>query len=364
MSASQRIFKERRHYNRWVANQTLEDYALRFTAVRGRHMTIAKVGMTALGAASFLALEGLAAAVTLSYGFTNTLWAMLAVCLVLFVTGFPIAYYCAKHGLDIDLLTRGAGFGYLGSTITSLIYASFTFIFFAIESAILASALHALLGVPLFLGYVICAVAVIPIVTHGITAISKFQVGTQFIWLLLQCGALAVVLMHEYDSLNGWTQFVAPDYPQGDSFNLVLFGSAVSVFFALVAQIGEQADYLRFMPPKTQENRKQWWFWLVLSGPGWVWVGLIKMLLGSFLAYLAFTQLMPFEQATDPTYMYQRVFYDLTHSPALSLILAAVMVILCQMKINVTNAYAGSIAWSNFFSRLTHSHPGRVVWLV
>jgi signal transduction histidine kinase/ActR/RegA family two-component response regulator len=34
------------------------------------------------------------------------------------------------------------------------------------------------------------------------------------------------------------------------------------------------------------------------------------------------------------------------------------------LKINVTNAYAGSIAWSNFFSRLTHSHPGRVVWLV
>jgi hypothetical protein len=35
-----------------------------------------------------------------------------------------------KHGLDMDLLTRGAGFGYIGSTITSLIYASFTFIFF------------------------------------------------------------------------------------------------------------------------------------------------------------------------------------------------------------------------------------------
>ncbi len=39
-------------------------------------------------------------------------------------------------------------------------------------------------------------------------------------------------------------------------------------------------------------------------------------------------------------------------------------VIVCQIKINVTNAYAGSIAWSNFFARLTHSHPGRVVWLV
>ena len=39
-------------------------------------------------------------------------------------------------------------------------------------------------------------------------------------------------------------------------------------------------------------------------------------------------------------------------------------VTLSQIKINVTNAYAGSIAWSNFFARMTHSHPGRVVWLV
>lgn len=38
--------------------------------------------------------------------------------------------------------------------------------------------------------------------------------------------------------------------------------------------------------------------------------------------------------------------------------------VISQIKINVTNAYAGSLAWSNFFSRLTHSHPGRVVWLV
>ena len=38
--------------------------------------------------------------------------------------------------------------------------------------------------------------------------------------------------------------------------------------------------------------------------------------------------------------------------------------VVSQVKINLTNAYAGSLAWSNFFARLTHSHPGRVVWLV
>ncbi|MFP3534523.1 hypothetical protein SB763_34800, partial [Burkholderia sp. SIMBA_042] len=46
------------------------------------------------------------------------------------------------------------------------------------------------------------------------------------------------------------------------------------------------------------------------------------------------------------------------------LALVTAFVVVSQVKINVTNAYAGSLAWSNFFARITHSHPGRVVWLV
>jgi purine-cytosine permease-like protein len=34
-----------------------------------------------------------------------------------------------------------------------------------------------------------------------------------------------------------------------------------------------------------------------------------------------------------------------------------------QVKINVTNAYSGSLSWSNFFTRILHRHPGRVVWI-
>ena len=47
----------------------------------------------------------------------------------------------------MDLLTRGAGFGYIGSTLTSLIYASFTFIFFALEAAVMAYALELALDI-------------------------------------------------------------------------------------------------------------------------------------------------------------------------------------------------------------------------
>jgi purine-cytosine permease-like protein len=77
----------------------------------------------------------------------------------------------------MDLLTRGAGFGYIGSTITSLIYASFTFIFFALEAAVMAYALELALDIPPAWGYLICALVVIPLVTHGVSAISRCRSG-------------------------------------------------------------------------------------------------------------------------------------------------------------------------------------------
>jgi purine-cytosine permease-like protein len=92
----------------------------------------------------------------------------------------------------MDLLTRGAGFGYIGSTITSLIYASFTFIFFALEAAVMAYALELALGIPPSWGYLICALVVIPLVTHGVTTISRLQVWTQPLWLLMLVRALCV----------------------------------------------------------------------------------------------------------------------------------------------------------------------------
>src|SRR3546814_12202589 len=79
----------------------------------------------------------------------------------------PICYYGARYGVDMDLLTRGAGFGYLGSTITSAVYASFTFILFAIEAVILSAALQLCFGIPLPIGHIISAPVVVPIAAYG-----------------------------------------------------------------------------------------------------------------------------------------------------------------------------------------------------
>lgn len=363
MAGTQRIPTTRRKYNRLVANETLEDFALCYTAKRARHWSAGRIANTALGIVSFLVLEALGGTITLNYGVSNSLLAIAAVSLVVIFSGVPICYYAARYGVDVDLFTRGAGFGYIGSTLTSLIYATFTFIFFALEAAIMAMALQLLLGISLFWGYMLSAVVVIPLVLLGITHISRFQMWSQPLWLLMQVIPLIYVFTHSDARLAEWL-----DYPgikeNGHHFQWLLFGSASAVLLSVVAQIGEQVDFLRFMPEEKQCGRRQWWFAVLSGGPGWMLFGAAKLAVGSFLAWLAISKGIDAQVASDPAHMYQVVFSYLTSNPQVAVLCAGLFVIVSQLKINVANAYAGSLAWSNFFSRLTHNHPGRVVWMI
>jgi len=363
MKPRQRIVRERRQYNQWVASQTLEDYALRYTADRARRSSFL-VGNTALGPIAFLACEAIGGAITLDYGFANAVWAIGAFTVLMFAIGLPIAYYAARYGVDLDLLTRGAGFGYMGSTITSLIYASFTFLLFAIEASIMSMALHMLFDIPLAIAHLISSLLVIPIALYGISFISRMQLATQPLWLLLQFAPLIYLACSNTEQLASWTSFSGALGSRDGTLDWLLFGMATSMLLSLLPQIGEQVDYLRFLPNRTRTNRVGWWTAVLTTGPGWVFIGAFKLLAGSFLAFLALRIGLAKTDAQEPTQMYLIAFRETFQSPGVALAVMGAFVIICQVKINVTNAYAGSIAWSNFFSRLTHSHPGRVVWLV
>jgi signal transduction histidine kinase/purine-cytosine permease-like protein/CheY-like chemotaxis protein len=361
--AVQKVIKIRRDYNSWVARESMEDYALRFTPRRFRLWSEMKVANTAFGAASFLILEAVGATLLVQYGFVNALWAILATGLIIFLAGLPISVYAARYGVDMDLLTRGAGFGYIGSTITSLIYATFTFIFFALEAAVMAYALELAFGIPPAWGYLICALLVIPLVLYGITTISRLQVWTQPLWIVLLILPFVFVFQAHPGILAELSTYAGQD-GQGGNFNLQLFGAGMTVGVALITQMGEQVDYLRFMPEQTPANRKKWWWATLIGGPGWVVLGVLKMLGGCLLAFLAISLAVPVDRAVDPNQMYLAAYNAGFANYGWAVAITMVFVVVSQLKINVTNAYAGSLAWSNFFSRLTHSHPGRVVWVV
>jgi signal transduction histidine kinase/CheY-like chemotaxis protein len=353
----------RRRYNRFVAQENIEDYALRYTPSSFRKWSGFTVSNTAMGGISFLALEAIGASIAISYGFQNAFWGILCASVIIFVLGFPICYQAAKHSIDIDLLTRAAGFGYLGSTATSLIYASFCYIFFALEAAIMAQGLLLYTGLPLYIGYALCSIIIIPLVYHGMTTINRLQVLTQPVWLVLMILPFIMVLLKEPAVLDAFFGFVGTETGSA-ALSFRYFGLSLCISLSLIGQIGEQVDYLRFMPEKTRDNRFGWWTAVVLSGPGWIILGFLKQIGGVLLASLVLLGGASVVAAKEPIYMYNAAYAYVFDHPGAALAVSFVFVMVSQVKINVTNAYAGSLAWSNFFSRTTHTHPGRVVWMV
>jgi hypothetical protein len=361
--APQRVVKVRRDYNSWVAHETMEDYALRYTPQRFRKWSTFRVANTAFGAASFLILEAVGATLLVQYGFINAFWAILATGLIIFLAGLPISIYAARYGVDMDLLTRGAGFGYIGSTLTSLIYASFTFIFFALEAAVMAYALDLALGIPpLGLPGVRAggdpagdarrvrhqpAAGLDPADLAG-DAGGAFRLRDDARSRCVQRASCTTPGRNRSPAASNCTCLVPP--PRWASPSSRRWASRPTTCAscrrahrrqprALVAGRAGRGPGLGD-PGRGQDAGRR-----AAGLPG-----------------------HPAHGAGGPRGRsqpdvpggYEYVFPHYGWAVAAT----ALFVVISQLKINVTNAYAGSLAWSNFFSRVTHSHPGRVVWVV
>ncbi|WP_174562501.1 purine-cytosine permease family protein [Nocardia acidivorans] len=343
-----------------ATKETLEDYTLRFAPRSYRTWSPAVVGVSALGGIAYLADFSIGANIGIANGTGNALLGIGIFALVIMLTGFPLAYYAARYNIDLDLITRGSGFGYKGSIVTNVVFASFTFIFFALEGSIMAQGLKLGLHVPLPLGYLASTLLIFPLVIYGMKTLTKLQVWTTPLWLVLMVLPFVFLLVRHPDSVGAFLSYGGKD-GQGVSLTGALL--AAGVCLSLIAQIAEQIDYLRFMPPKTPENTRSWWGWMLLAGPGWVLFGAIKQVVGLFLAVYLIANLPGAQDiANQPVRQFLEIYRDMM--PAwLAMTLAVVLVVISQIKINVTNAYSGSLAWTNSFTRITKNYPGRLVFL-
>ncbi|MCW2556891.1 MAG: hypothetical protein JWP55_855 [Mycobacterium sp.] len=344
-----------------ATKETLEDYTLRFAPRSYRKWSTRVVGISALGGIAYLADFAIGANIGISYGTTNALWGILIFAVVVMLTGFPVAYYSARYNIDLDLVTRGSGFGYYGSVVTNVIFATFTFIFFALEGSIMAQGLKLGLGIPLWLGYAASTLIIFPLVIYGMKVLSTLQVWTTPLWLILMVAPFIYLVVTHPESVG---QFFAYQGENGGTgFDLGSTLLAAGVCLSLIAQIAEQNDYLRFMPPKTPENKRSWWTWMFLAGPGWVIFGAIKQIVGLFLAvYLIANVADSTGIANQPVHQFLEIYQNFLPG-WLAMTLAVVLVVISQIKINVTNAYSGSLAWTNSFTRVTKTYPGRLVFL-
>src|SRR6187549_2598654 len=279
-----------------ATKETLEDYTLRFAPRSYRKWSTRVVGISALGGIAYLADFAIGANIGIAYGTTNALWGILIFAVVVMLTGFPVAYYSARYNIDLDLVTRGSGFGYYGSVVTNVIFATFTFIFFALEGSIMAQGLELGLGIPLWIGYAASTFVIFPLVIYGMKVLSTLQVWTTPLWLVLMVAPFVYLVVSHPESVGDFFAYQGENGVSGFDIGSTLL--AAGVCLSLIVQIAEQIDYLRFMPPRTDANRRSWWRAVILAGPGWVIFGAVKQVVGLFVAVYIIAKLTPDAAAT------------------------------------------------------------------
>ena len=340
----------------------MEDYTLRFAPRSYRKWSTRVVGISALGGIAYLADFAIGANIGIAYGTTNALWGIAIFAVVIFATGFPLAYYAARYNIDLDLITRGSGFGYYGSVVTNVIFATFTFIFFALEGSIMAQGLK--LGPGHSAAGRLRGLDADHLPAGHLRHESAFHTAGLDHSAVADPDGRAVRLPGDQPPRLGQRSSSPIRASRATArSNLGSILLAAGVCLSLIAQIAEQIDYLRFMPPRTPENTRSWWTWMILAGPGWVIFGAIKQIVGLFLAvYLIANVVDGAAIANQPVHQFLEIYQNFMPG-WLAMTLAVVLVVISQIKINVTNAYSGSLAWTNSFTRVTKRYPGRLVFL-
>ena len=185
-----------------ATRETLEDYTLRFAPRSYRKWSTGVVAVSALGGIAYLADFAIGANIGISYGTTNALWGIAIFAVVIFATGLPLAYYAARYNIDLDLITRGSGFGYYGSVVTNVIFAIVHVHLLRARRLDHGAGPELGLGIPLWLGYAVSTLIIFPLVIYGMKVLSKLQVWTTPLWLVLMVLPFVYLLFSHPDSVG------------------------------------------------------------------------------------------------------------------------------------------------------------------
>jgi purine-cytosine permease-like protein len=276
----------------------------------------------------FFALGG---TVAIAYGFVTSMIALGITSLIGIAGCAVIARVTAVYGIDLDLLTRGSGFGFIGSSITSLIYALNWLMYAGIEAAFLASAVHAEWpSIPLRLLYVVASLVTIPINWWGFVQNDFVQ---RITWPIYIAGLAWLMIDtfndHHIGSLSGPGVSIA-----------TLCGALGALLPNVVIQILGTGDFARFVR-KTDVKRAMWMgpFMVILM------VYLVAFPIGALLALAT--------QETNP---------GIYAAGAIG-VSGVVWIVVTQLRINNMNYYSGSLALANFSARTLRFVPGRRFWV-
>lgn len=326
-----------------TADQQIEttesDHSLSKVPYNERKMGWLSITNITFGIATAIFYFQIGSVMALQFGAINALISAAYAIIVAGIMGTVIVYLSARSGMNVNLMSRGGGFGYIGASLTSLIYASNFIMYCALEGMILVFAVHEFFPViPVWLLIVVFGTLVIPLNWFGIKQLDKLQKWSLPIFFVFLITAIVVSFMtpSQYDGAF-WTYM--PEGMQIGGTALLLCIGMQHGIIGLTALIA--SDYARFLKPNHIKGGSlaigfipQIFCYGVMGGLGiWFGVRLNEPNPGVYIVHLLG-------------------------------IGGALFTMLTQVRINVTNIYSSSLSLSNFFENVVNFKPGRRFWVV
>jgi purine-cytosine permease-like protein len=313
-----------------------EDYALEAVPGPDRRPRTAALFSVTLAIPSALVFFAVGGALGQAYGTAALVTGLIVAAVIIGVAGWILTSFAARSGLDSDLMSIRAGFGKAGSAITSAIYSVNFVVLYAIEMAIISSAVHSRFpGVPDAALFSAVGVVVLALTWYGISSLSRVMTLSLPIFLVLI--VVAAVQVGGPGSGSFWSY--APAHTPIDA---TAWLSVLAALLAFIVNATVAADVGRFLKP---EKRQMGAF---LFG------GVLQAIcFGGATLLGAWFSFRLGGSAEPGAYL-----VDLLGGWGIFCVLIS------QMRINMINAYSGSLSLSNFGARGLGVRPGRHVWMV
>lgn len=318
---------------------TESDHSLSKVPYNERKMGWLSITNITFGIATAIFYFQIGSVMALQFGAINALISAAYAIIVAGVMGTVIVYLSARSGMNVNLMSRGGGFGYIGASLTSLIYASNFIMYCALEGMILVFAIHEFFPViPVWLLIVVFGTLVIPLNWFGIKQLDKLQKWSLPIFFVFLVAAIVVAFMTPSQYGGAFWTYMPEGMQVGGTALLLCIGMQHGII-GLTALIA--SDYARFLKPGHIKGGSfaigfipQIFCYGVMGGLGiWFGVRLNEPNPGVYIVHLLG-------------------------------IGGALFTMLTQVRINVTNIYSSSLSLSNFFENVVQFKPGRRFWVV
>ena len=301
-----------------------DDYTLYKVPREKRNMGWISITNITFGIATAIFYFQMGSVMALQFGAINAIISSTYAIIVAGILGTIIAFLSAKSGMNVNLLSRSGGFGYIGASLTSFIYATNFIMYCAFEGLILVSAVHTFLPVfPKWAIIVFFGTIVIPLNWFGIKQLDKLQKWSLPIFIIFLITAIIVsIFTPSVYTGDFWTYM--PDGVQVGGKALLLCIGMHHGIMGLTALLA--SDYTRFLKPKDIKIGivaigfiPQIFCFGVMGGLG-IWFGV---------------------RLGEP-------------NPGVYIVLllgvsGALFTMLTQLRINVTNIYSSSLSLASFF---------------